>query len=354
MKKTLYKKDSKGKMRVLIISVEQGDLVQTSGLLDGKLVEHRKTCKPKNLGKANATTPEQQALSEMKAKVKDKLTTGYFDTVEEADNSTTVLPMLAKEYGKEKKKIKWDKGAFIQRKLDGMRCLAFISKNGTVKLMSREGRIIKTMMHIEKELSQIKEDIILDGELYAHGLSFQKNMSIIKDYQEGLSEKVKYNVYDIVEDRPFGGRIMSVRKYTKSPSVVEVETFPVFKVERLQELHESFVSEGYEGTIVRHGDDPYKSDVRSSCLLKYKDFFDIALPLADVIEGEQRPEWGVPVFYLDGQRFETGARMTHEERVDLLVNKHNYIGLTGEIRYPRFSDKGIPVQGVLVGFRLDK
>jgi hypothetical protein len=35
------------------------------------------------------------------------------------------MPMLAKVYEKEKAKIDWD-NAYVQPKLDGMRCLAFI------------------------------------------------------------------------------------------------------------------------------------------------------------------------------------------------------------------------------------
>ena len=51
----IYKLDSKGKLRVLEIESTDGYLIQTSGLLDGKKVEHKKLCKPKNQGKVNET-----------------------------------------------------------------------------------------------------------------------------------------------------------------------------------------------------------------------------------------------------------------------------------------------------------
>ena len=81
--------------------------------------------------------------------------------------------------GDEKDKIDWST-AYIQPKLDGMRCLAHIKANGQVTLVSRDGKVIQNMDHIIRELSTIKQDIILDGELYAHGLSFQENMKLIK------------------------------------------------------------------------------------------------------------------------------------------------------------------------------
>ena len=45
----IYKLDSKGKVRVLEVTTNEGNLIQTSGLLDGKKVEHTKLCKPKNI-----------------------------------------------------------------------------------------------------------------------------------------------------------------------------------------------------------------------------------------------------------------------------------------------------------------
>lgn len=356
VEKILYKKDTKGKIRVLIVSTEGAELVQKSGVLNGQLVEHRKVCKAKNVGKVNATTPEQQAIAEMKSKIKDELDGGYYETVEEAENDTAIFPMLAKEYGKESKKINWSLPVFAQPKLDGMRCLAFISKSGKVKLMSRDGKVIQNMGHIEKQLSTIGCEIILDGELYQHGLTFQENMSLIKRYQEGKTEQINYNVYDVVEDRPFHERIVSVKSFTTLPSVVEVLTVAIVDEDNLRSLHGTFISEGYEGTIVRHGEEPYKAGGRSSHLLKYKDFIDIAEPIIDVIPGDQRPEWGVPVFYLNGDptmRFEAGTRMTHEERMDLLANKNEYIGKTAEVRFFQYTDKGVPRFPVMVGFRLD-
>lgn len=359
--KTLYKKDTKGKIRVLILSTEGAELIQKSGLLNGQLVEHRKICKAKNVGKVNATTPEQQAIAEMNSKIKDELDGGYYETLEEAENDTAVFPMLAKDFAKESKKIDWTSPVFAQPKLDGMRCLAFISKSGKVKLVSRDGKIIQNMMHIEKQLSTINEDIILDGELYQHGLTFQENMSLIKRYQEGKTESICYNVYDVVQDKPFHTRIVNLNKilfmFDEQSCIVEVNTHTIENENELRELHEQFVSNGYEGTIVRHGEESYKVGGRSSHLLKYKDFIDIAEPIVDVIPGDQRPEWGVPVFYLNGDpsmRFEAGTRMTHEERMDLLANKDQYIGKTAEIRFFQYTDKGVPRFPVMVGFRLDR
>ena len=59
---TLYKKDSKNKLRVLQIFTKGAELIQRSGLENGALVEVKKTCKGKNIGKKNETSPNEQAI----------------------------------------------------------------------------------------------------------------------------------------------------------------------------------------------------------------------------------------------------------------------------------------------------
>ena len=202
---TLYKKDSKGKCRIINFWTEKDKFCQLSGVKDGLLVPNTKICKSKNLGKSNETTPEQQAVIEMESKIKEKLQEDYFKTEEEAMNSQVILPMLAKNYKDEKKKIDWS-NCYIQPKLDGQRMLAICTKDGGVTLLSRDGVDIQkahgSLQHIIDDLSTIKQDVILDGEAYCHSEedNFQDIMKAIKKYRPGISELVKFHVYDMVSD----------------------------------------------------------------------------------------------------------------------------------------------------------
>lgn len=348
----LYKKDTKGKTRILEILTEGAELVQRSGLKDGALVEHRKTCKGKNIGKSNETTPENQAISEMNSKIAEKLTEGYFRTEEEMEEGDVILPMLAKSYGDELDKINWLKDVYVQPKLDGMRCLAF-KRGGKVILQSRDGKIIQNMGHIETALAYLAEDVIMDGELYCHGRNFQENMRLIKKYRPGETEEINYHIYDIVSPLPFKDRHAILEGTLTSP-LVDVPTSPIAGETTLKYYHQKFLSEGYEGTIIRHGDEGYKKNGRSSSLLKYKDFKDIALPIIDVVASEQRPTWGQPIFEFYGKQFSAGMKYSHAEREEFLKNKKDYIGKTAEIRFFEYSEEGIPRFPVMVGIRLDK
>ncbi len=349
--KVLYKKDSKGKIRVWKVYTQGSKLVQEAGLLDGKLVVNSKVCTPKNVGKSNATTPEQQALLELQSEWLQKQDEGYFQSKKEAETEEVILPMLAKSYGDEKKKVDW-KTAFGQPKLDGMRSLWHISRKGIIAV-SRDGKEISGLDHIREDLGSIHDNVILDGELYAHGLNFQENMRLIKKYRPGETEQVKFHVYDSVSDQPFYTRFGVAGKLIKGLSTCELVNTQHLNEKALKDFHAKNLAEGFEGTMIRWGLEGYKKNGRSSNLLKYKDFLDIAAKIVDVVPADQRPSWGVPVLEYKGKTFQAGMKFSHVEREEWLTNKKDYIGKTAEIRFFEYSEDGIPRFPVCVGIRLD-
>lgn len=359
MKETIYKRDSNGNLRFISIEAEGASINQLSGLYgSNNLVPHTKEATPKNVGRSNETTAEEQAILEVAAFIKDKLTKGYFLTIKEVGSEVVILPQLAKDYFKERKKVLYGKDKIVvQPKLDGMRCLAFVKKNGQVKLISRAGKPINNMMHIEKQLSQLGMDIILDGELYVHGEGFQTNMSYVKKYYPGKSERIIFNVYDVVDfDLPYLERT-EVLNHISFDNVRTLPYFEVFNEEEVASFFEQFIREGYEGLMVKISKSGYKSNARISELLKYKKFIDIQLPILDIVPADQRPDWGIPLYEWQGAKenvLRSNTKMTHEQRVDLLANKADYIGKIAEIRFFEYSDTGVPRFPVTVGIRLDK
>lgn len=351
--KSLFKLDSRGKIRVIEFWCEGNAFKQNSGVLDGKLVPNIKICKGKNIGKANETSGEEQAILEMESKIREKLQEDYFESVEEATTNSVMLPMLAKKYNDEKHKVTWE-NCYIQPKLDGQRCLA-ICNNGEVQLISRDGIDIQkkhgSMQHIISELSKIKENAILDGELYVHGETFQDVMRGIKKLSD-KSLKISYHVYDTVSDKPFRNR--TIRSYIKDLNhVKEVSTYAIANEKDLKTFHDGFISEGYEGSIIRWGESGYKINGRSDSLLKYKDFTDDDFLIVDVIPAENRPEWGMIVCKKEGNLFSATPKMSHDDKKDILINKNDYIGKTAIITYFGVSENDIPRFPIFKGCRLD-
>ena len=96
---TLYKRTTVGKIQEWTIEVV-GDKYRTiSGQQDGKKITNNwTTCYPKNVGRANATTGEEQAVNEAVAKHQKKVKEGYCHSLTNIDKKKFYVPMLAKEF----------------------------------------------------------------------------------------------------------------------------------------------------------------------------------------------------------------------------------------------------------------
>ena len=82
---TLYKRDSTGKIREWTQSYQTGITPGTftiSGVKNGKMVQSGlNSSEAKNVGRSNATTDQEQAMAEAKAKWDIKLEAEYFENV---------------------------------------------------------------------------------------------------------------------------------------------------------------------------------------------------------------------------------------------------------------------------------
>ncbi len=357
MKTTLYKKDSKENIREISYWTEGSKLCQSSGLVDGKLVENKKVCKGKNIGRSNETTPEQQAILERDAKIKKKLSEDYFKNIQDAQTNVVILPMLAKKYQDYMGKIDWTQ-AWGQPKLDGMRCLAHI-KNGEVILKSREGNDLQIQYgSLQHVINALKErfssgmERTVDGELYIHGVSFQDTMKLIKKYRKGESETIQFHIYDrVLTEIDFKTRTMGFDGF--SGVLQPVRTRKLNSIEDAKKFHEECLMMGYEGSMIRWGMEGYKVNGRSEHLLKYKDFKDLDAYIVDIVPSDARPDQGVVVCRYNGKEFRAFPKMSHDDRKKLLKDKAQHVGKTCIVEYFEFTDDGIPRFPIFKGVRLD-
>lgn len=241
-------------------------------------------CIGKNIGKANETSPEQQADLEARAKFQKKLDQGYSQVL--TKKKKFFEPMLAFEFSKYSKLL-FTVPTFVQPKLDGVRCYM---NNKTI--MTRSGKEIVSCPHLTQW-----PYYALDGELYNHDLKhdFNKIISLTrktKPKPEDLEESkqmVRYWIYDYpyMGDKVFSDRYARLKADFKNfPDYFKlVPTYEIKSLEELQKYHAQFIEEGYEGTIVRMDLGGYENK-RSKQLLKYKDFIDAEWKIVDVLEGQ--------------------------------------------------------------------
>ncbi len=375
---TLYKLTTAGAIQQWQIVVD-GDKYRTiSGQKDGKKIQNKWTvCKPKNVGRANATTGEEQAIKEAIAKHDKKLESGYHLNVENIKKKKFYEPMLAQDFKNKnrQKEVMFSidesgVGApvFSQPKLDGIRCIAM--REG---LFTRTGKEITAVPHISEALEPFFEkypNAVLDGELYNHKYKddFNKIIHLVRkqnltdEHLAESEEMIQYHIYDApVIGKGFGGRYNWTEKDSfsdrtsildaqfpnlgldKEDCLVLVETIEIHGREQLDRCYEDYVDAGYEGQMIRL-DGPYENK-RSPRLLKRKDFIDEEYKILGYEEGKGNRAGTIKHFQFEsktGKPFNSNVKGTFEYLADLLQNAKSLIGKKATVKYFNLTPDGVP------------
>ena len=351
---TVYKKTSTGKIqqwRAWVESTATGFLLKVeSGQTDGKLTETAGQVIDEGKQKRKA---QEQAIFEANSKLSKKRDEAYFDTIEAAQTQVKLLPMLAHPFTKRKHNI--DYPAIVQRKFDGVRCLAILKDDGTVSLMSRKGKEFPHMNHIRKDIAANNSDttLILDGELYSDTLSFQELVGLVKrvTLKEGNEAQmllVSLRVYDCIklnEEPGFQQRHGIIAKVTNGANYLSlVENFTVESEKEIHEAQARFVEEGYEGAMVRNITGAYAIGKRSANLQKVKTFLDGEYEIVGFNQASGN-DIGTVIWVCTtptGNQFNVRPRGTREAKREQYENGDSYIGRRLTVRYQELTDDGVP------------
>jgi DNA ligase-1 len=380
---TLFGEASTGKAKMWSISVEPRDstgvIIQSHGYVGGKLtLNTRVVAEGKNLGKKNATTAIQQAVSEAQSIWNKKRDAGYAPVGTATTAATPVmatvatvttvvpavvpavefkspLPMLAQDFNKRGKDIKFP--CYAQRKLDGVRCVAIAGQG----LFSRNGKATsKHLTHIRAEVDRLASGTVLDGELYSDTLTFQEIVGLVKKatLKAGDAEKmaqIHLCVYDTIRDGTNESRnAWLIETFKQGFTALRLlPSVTCASVDDVKTLHASYVAEGYEGLILRNMAGLYKVGHRSCDLQKYKEFEDAEYVVSGFKEGDG-VEKGCVIWECKtaaGQAFAVRPRGTHEQRTEDFKNGTRYIGKKLTVRYQELTTDGIPRFPVGIAFR---
>jgi DNA ligase 1 len=358
---TLYHQGKTGAIVQWNIWTEGAVIVREYGQIDGKMQVARTTATGKNIGKANETTPDEQALLEAKARHKKRLDAKYSLTIEDAKKEV-FLPMLAGSFDKRKHSV--DYPVDVQPKLDGVRCMAFWNGDH-VELMSRGGKKWECCDHIIQELEMVlPKGWVLDGELYIHGKTFQEITKLVKKLRPE-SKEVVFHVYDIPRKDGQDIGAWDARSEVlanfygnlyegKCSSVRTVETCVVADEAEVFKLQSQYLEEGYEGAIVREYDGIYRFGHRSNSLLKVKSFMDDEYEIIGYTTGVGKFDGCVIWICIteDGTEFKVVPQGTMEERKELYEEADVHIGELLKVKFFELTDDNVPRFPVGIGFRL--
>ena len=348
----LFGLTSKGKVKtwqVVVLDLKDGTAAidQIYGELGGKLQVNRKIVREgKNLGKANATTPIEQANSEAESKFTKKYEQeGY--AVDKDNLRVPKLPMLAKTFDKAKHTITYP--CYVQAKLNGVRCFSEKISDTEISYTSRKGKVYTTLEHLTPHLLDIMVvGEIWDGEIYNPAMSFQEVTSAVKKQREA-SLQLEFWVYDVADEtRDFDERTKRISLSAPKPGIVRVVTTLVKSEEEVHKYHDEFIKDNFEGIIIRNVKGKYKFKHRSSDLQKLKNFIDKEFQVTGGYTGKGTSFEGCVTFECradNGSIFGVVPKGTYEYKAQLWKDLDQIVAnktlLT--VRYQNLSDSGIPI-----------
>lgn len=398
LKKFLISIDSKGKLRQIEVEAHWDDeehafaINRITGMYGGKLTEQPVILV--SVGKAGRTVSAQAALqfNHILKEYKDK---GYKeipknpDTYSEqelyeivgyvATNQAGVLkPMLAKQEDKVTNKKIFDKTWYVSRKIDGVRMLLYKNEKGEIHTASRGGQHYDySTMHITQHPKIIAlfnkyPQLILDGELYLHGKSLQQISGAARLEKNAYDcDWLQYYVYDIVETtltfkerlkwleiikKELGVDFDPEKEFAEGELKVQmVPHEPIKGWDSIEDKHNKFVSEGWEGCVLRDPDKTYRPNGRTNDMIKVKKYRDDCFKVIDKEPGLRGSEDMVFIMEMeDGRTFKAKPFGDKEQKQEYWDNfEEKYKGHIGECKFFYYSEDGIPLQPSFKAFRFD-
>lgn len=357
----LFKRTSTGAVQQWTIEVIGNSYVTRSGQVGGAISETKPTiCEAKNLGKANASTAEQQAIIEAQAKYDKQLKSKYKLDANDIDTKTFISPTLASPLKNRKKPVVYP--AYIQIKYNGVCCI-IDSEFGS---RSRKGEIFYNIRHINAELKQFfidNPDVVLHGELFNHELRenlnrlielvavTRKEKDLTPDLIVASEDIVRFYVYDGYikgkEKDPYHKRIRDIHNAIANSGLQYVLRAPTHVVKNEEETLDFFnktLADKQEGAILRMMNMPYVNK-RTIDILKYKGFESEEFPCIGFEEGTG--DWaGIAkkcVMTLpNGKTLNCNMRGTQEFLREVWNNQAKYVGKTYICDFQNYSEYGIP------------
>ena len=401
--KTLISKDSKGKIRVVEIFYEGDEttriytIYRYTGQFEGKLTTQPKIIVDK--GKATRNIHEQVEL-QFNALVKGYKDKGYIELENEIDNYNSeelyqllgesptgsngvVKPMLAKQADKVTKTTIFNKIWIASRKIDGLRCIIYLGDDGKLHTSSRgatnyDSAMFEILTHPALiKLFKNNKGLMLDGECYHHGYTLQQINSIARTQKVAKDlEVLQFYWYDIVDlNNPFKTRLAKMKSIAEElkeygseigwdpdrifkENELRIQFVPQIEVsgwDNMMKLHNEYVSEGWEGLVIRDPERPYKPNGRTNDMIKIKVYKDDCFKVVGKEAGLRGSEDMVFIMEMpDGRTFKAKPFGDREQKEEYWINfDKKYKGHIGECKFFYYSDDGIPLQPAFKAFRDD-
>ena len=382
----LVTRNARDKVQVVIVELEQNGnsftIKRTTGQYAGKMTDQPELLIEK--GKAKRS-PIQQAESEYNSIVNKYLDKGYkrLDSLtnkkfidlssEEIDNivpsiksdqNGALKPMLAKDSNKCQNSV-LNKPMYASCKLNGVRMMAkYNPDRDKVATISRGGKTydVASKVITDELYEYLKENpgLILDGELYRHGVPLQVISGIARlGTWEDRCEILEYWIYDIASDAmEFQERLLILEDmqtyFATSKKVCVIDHILTESWSEIQTLHDKWVSEGFEGLVARKPDKVYEFGKRGSTMIKVKQYQDAEFEIIDYQDGLRDEDFCFICQTSEGKAFAAKPIGDRELKAEYIKNIDDIIGKMGTVKFFEISKDGIPQQPIFQAVRYEE
>ena len=349
---TLYKQTKTGAIQQYSVTVEDNIITVTQGQKDGKLQSYHTSCTGKNIGKANETTPQQQAQLEAQSKWNAKVKSGYNTSIN--GNTEIKLPQKVKPYQDNKHLVEFP--CISTPKLTGINGTYWLI-DGNLVLTSRGGDKFPSIPHLEldiKRLMELLDTTCLNGELYIHNTPLEDIISAVKK-PKPLSSQLEFAVFEapyIADTYQQRNHLLSkVQDQFKDSYVTFLTGIVCNDTTDIENHYNQCMQAKLEGTVVYNLNAKYTFNFRSSQVFKYKKTNDAEYQIISFNIDKN----GHPIFICvtpDQQEFKVKPKGTDSERKAILANfETHYRDKFYKIEYEVLSKKGIPLKPVGICLR---
>ena len=380
MDETLYRMRNNGEIKTWRIWTEQ-DGNEWKIFSESASSETAKKTKTHKGTVATEADAEKKAQSMMKKSAYDK---GYQKSRDDAINKPLFLPMLAHATKSKNEGEMFDRKildnlpypVYFQRKFDGIRGIATVLSDGSVRFTSRSlNETPAPIPHIKQEIANLKipDGVFLDGELYVHGSDAdfdtakgwinteEKSDSYAEHERETPNHQdlIKYRIYDFFDpsqpDLTYEERYELLEQWLdpNSKNLVLTKNYTVNNFDEMFELGSRLhYDEGYEGGIIRILGVPYKQGAKSkSTMLKFKFFRDEEFEIVGFKDGDTPASKGLIIFKCwspeaekrgKNPLFDVKPNGTDEQRRKWFEEGEKFIGSDLTVEFEEYSKDGIP------------
>lgn len=262
---------------------------------------------------------------------------------------------LAQAYDeKTKKKVDWNDGWYVSRKLDGVRCLTVIDDAGNINFYSRAGNEFTTLDSLKPSIQKLGlTNMVFDGEVCMVDENGNEDFQgIIKQIKrkDHTIENPFYYIFDLLTSKDFADkesasdlteRLQAARAYVMEDDYIGVLQQILADDMVMETMMEKSKREGWEGLMLRK-DTTYKGK-RSADILKVKKFYDDEYVVVDlenainrvIVDGKEVEEMMLKNVVIEhkGSRVQVGSGFSHEQKRFYFENPNEILGKQITVQY---------------------